>query len=273
MNTKELLEYTDVIVILSGAGMGVDSGLPDFRGNEGMWKEYPELGKKGIDFSSIANPKMFKKYPKLAWTFYGHRFDTYKNTTPNAGFDMLLDLAKEKEDYFVVTSNVDGHFQKAGFDTDKVYEIHGRINKFQCTECSSVWKASEDTAFNVDKETFEMDCELPACPECGSLARPNIMMFNDYGFDAFETSAQEDRFNSFMNKNVKAGKKILMIEIGAGTAIPTIRSISENIYNVVDEAQLIRINPRESFGPDGIVSIAKGGLEALREIMPERLKK
>ena len=136
IDVRKLIEDADAIVISAGAGMSVDSkdkdgnNLPDFRGEKGFWKAYPLLGKKMISFSKIANPMTFKTDPSLAWGFYGSRFDLYKHTTPHKGFDALLEMVKNKP-YFVVTSNVDGAFQKAGFPEDKVYEIHGRINKFQ----------------------------------------------------------------------------------------------------------------------------------------------
>ncbi len=111
-----------------------------------------------------------------------------------------------------------------------------------------------------------MKGDLPKC-KCGALARPNIMMFNDYGFNAEETSKQEDEFNKFMNKYVNAGKNIVMIEIGAGTAIPSIRAIGENIMQGVEKAELIRINPRESFGPNGIHSVEDFGLAGIESIV------
>jgi len=265
------IEEAEVVIIMSGAGMGVDSGLPDFRGNEGMWKAYPALGDKKIDFMAVANPKQFKMNPELAWGFYGHRFDAYKNTTPNIGFDALKELVKGKKDHFIVTSNVDGHFQKAGFAKDKVYEIHGRINKLQCTECSMApWDAPKSLKFDVDPATFEMKGEMPKC-KCGAIARPNIMMFGDYQFNAAETSKQEAEFNKFMNKYDKTNTKMVIIEIGAGTAIPTIRSMSEHITDMTN-TKLVRINPRESFGPKGTISIDKGGVEALGEILPNDVK-
>ncbi len=269
---QKKIEAAEVVIITSGAGMGVDSGLPDFRGNEGMWKAYPALKDKKIDFMNIANPKQFKNFPELAWGFYGHRFDTYKNTEPNVGFDALKELVKGKKDHFIVTSNVDGQFQKAGFDEVKVYEVHGRINKFQCTDCQAEpWDAPEDTEFVVDPKTFEMKGEIPKC-KCGAVARPNIMMFGDYQFNATETAKQEAAFNKFMNKYDKGNTKIVIIEIGAGTAIPTIRSIGEHIQEFVG-AQLIRINPRESQGPAETMSIDKGCVEALSTVLPEDIKK
>ena len=259
----DIIKEADAIIITAGAGMGVDSGLPDFRGDAGMWKAYPALGEKKISFSSIANPAAFANNPELAWAFYGHRYDLYKSTVPHEGFQMLLDLCKEK-DHFVVTSNVDGQFQKAGFSEDKVYEIHGRIHTFQCTNCNAVWQPDLE-GFGVDPNTLEFTSEMPKC-DCGSLARPNIMMFGDYGYNSEISSKQEDKFNDFMHKHDK-GNKIVIIEIGAGTAIPSIRHMGEFISEKVDGATLVRINPREAFGPEGTISVEKGGVEGLKEIL------
>lgn len=111
---RTLIESADGVLITAGAGMGVDSGLPDFRGNEGMWRHYPALAKLRMGFSSIANPQAFRKTPELAWGFYGHRLQMYRQTQPHAGFTLLKQLAERRvHGYFVFTSNVDGQFQKA----------------------------------------------------------------------------------------------------------------------------------------------------------------
>ena len=262
----DVIKEADAVVITAGAGMGVDSELPDFRGDEGLWKAYPLLGKRKISFSSIANPKTFIKNPKLAWAFYGHRYDLYKKTRPHQGFHKLLELCQTK-DYFVVTSNIDGHFQKAGFDKNKIYEIHGRLYKFQCIAGCCQPFVPEIDEFQVDPETLTMKSDLPKCPHCGSLARPNILMFNDYEFQSKETLEQAKRFDEFMHQYDKGDKKIVIIEIGAGTAIPSIRIIGEHIHENVKKATLIRINPKEAQGPSGIISIKKTAVEALDEIL------
>src|SRR5579859_6259687 len=139
------LRSADALLITAGAGMGVDSGLPDFRGNEGFWKAYPVVKRLGLSFAEMANPQWFENDPELAWAFYGHRLNLYRNTTPHAGFATLLNWARTKPaGYFVFTSNVDGHFQNAGFSPDVIEECHGSIHHFQCTEnCTgSIWDAS-----------------------------------------------------------------------------------------------------------------------------------
>jgi hypothetical protein len=107
----EVLAGADAVLATAGAGIGVDSGLPDFRGDEGFWRAYPPYARLGLSFVQLANPAVFTRDPELAWGFYGHRRALYRRTVPHAGFAVLRDLAG-----FVFTSNVDGQFQAAGFD-------------------------------------------------------------------------------------------------------------------------------------------------------------
>jgi NAD-dependent SIR2 family protein deacetylase len=119
----KLISEADAILITAGAGMGVDSGLPDFRGDDGFWNAYPALAKSNVKFYDIASSSNFEHDPKLAWGFYGHRLNLYRNTKPHAGFRMLRELAaNKKHGYFVFTSNVDGQFRKAGFDPRRICE-------------------------------------------------------------------------------------------------------------------------------------------------------
>ena len=104
----------DALLICAGAGMGVDSGLPDFRGEGGFWTVYPALGRERIEFENIANPNAFRADPIQAWGFYGHRLKLYRETTPHDGFRILKEIAEKlPHGAFVFTSNVDGHFRKA----------------------------------------------------------------------------------------------------------------------------------------------------------------
>ncbi len=111
----EAIKAADTIFLSAGAGMGVDSGLPDFRGDAGFWKAYPLLKEEGINFYDLANPVWFKNDPERAWGFYGHRLQMYQATNPHSGFEILKQWCASKDSApFVFTSNVDGHFQKIG---------------------------------------------------------------------------------------------------------------------------------------------------------------
>src|SRR5438067_1528316 len=115
VRAARLIAQADALVIAAGAGFGVDSGLPDFRGTEGFWRAYPALAKSGIAFHAIASPDAFNAHPHQAWGFYGHRLALYRRTQPHAGFALLRKWGGTKRHgYSVFTSNVDGQFQAAG---------------------------------------------------------------------------------------------------------------------------------------------------------------
>lgn len=255
----------DALFIAAGAGMGVDSGLPDFRGDKGFWRAYPPFEKLGLNFADMANPTWFERDPRLAWGFYGHRLQLYRDTEPHAGFDILRRRGRTKAGgAFVFTSNVDGQFQAAGFDDRHVIECHGSIHHLQCTRpCSDdIWSA-EGTQVEFDEETFRAEPPLPHCPKCNTIARPNIFMFGDGAWLSERSHAQEQRMRRWLEQ--VAGKDIAVVECGAGTAIPTVRWQCERLADRFD-APLIRINPREAHGPDGTLSVATGALDALTEI-------
>jgi NAD-dependent SIR2 family protein deacetylase len=166
------LAEADGLLITAGAGMGIDSGLPDFRGPGGFWSVYPALGRAKIAFESIANPAAFDTDPRLAWGFYGHRLNLYRQTTPHAGFGLLRDLAGGMpQGLRAFTSNVDGHFQKAGFAPDQVCEIHGSIHHLQCAAgCEGKIWAADDFHPQIDTADCRLLNDPPHCPRCGRLA-------------------------------------------------------------------------------------------------------
>ena len=260
-----LIKEAEYLIITAGAGIGVDSGLPDFRGVEGFWKAYPHAKKLNVRFEELANPIWFEKKPHMAWAFYGHRLNLYKETTPHIGFRILLNIAKSKKDYFVITSNVDGQFQKAGFSEDKIDEIHGSIHYLQCQDyrCKSgVWSA-EDTKIIVDMQKFRAKEPLPICKNCKKIARPNILMFNDLNWNTIREQAQRANLEKFLN-SIKSSK-LVVIEIGAGKAVPTIRYISEDLSKEYN-ATLVRVNPRDYDVPKGAISIQEGAKSAIENI-------
>jgi NAD-dependent SIR2 family protein deacetylase len=258
------VQSASALLIAAGAGMGVDSGLPDFRGTEGFWRAYPPLQKLGLRFEEVADPRWFRDDPTLAWGFYGHRLNLYRATTPHAGFEILRRWGQSKpKGAFVFTSNVDGHFQRAGFGEESVCEVHGSVLFGQCSQkCTpDVWDA-QDLAIEVDAESFRAREPLPRCPRCGLLARPNILMFGDSLWISERTDQQMDRLYGWL---ARVGfENLAVVEMGAGTAIPSVRRLSEKM--LARGAALVRINPRESGGPSGTISLACGALDGLRAI-------
>lgn len=273
---RNILESCDALLISAGAGMGVDSGLPDFRGTEGLWNAYPPLMKQGLSLPEISTPRMFDTDPELAWGFFGHRLVMYSNTIPHQGFDLLLNMAKKKKfGAFVFTSNVDGQFQKAGFQQDQIYEVHGSIHYLQCTSnCKGdIWSADSLLQIpefqNLSKELLCLSRQkFPHCRNCGALARPNILMFGDSLWESKRSAQQEQRLEDWILKIVQSKSMLGIIEIGAGLAVPTVRYFSEHIvHRTFPNSRLIRINPRDYIVPFGQISLRFPALEALKRIL------
>ena len=264
----QALQAADGLLITAGAGMGVDSGLPDYRGNSGFWKAYPALGESGLNFQDMAHPKAFERDARQAWGFYGHRLKLYRDTQAHAGFDILKRWsALMPHGSFVFTSNVDGQFQRAGFAEKQVYECHGTIHRLQCaTPCEPRTWSSDSLTPSVDTRTCQWLGDLPTCPQCQALARPNILMFGDWSWVDTLRERKDKALESFLAKT----KQLLVIEIGAGTEVATVRSFSERIAKHT-EATLIRINPRESqcelSGNIGLPMAALAALQSMDELI------
>jgi NAD-dependent SIR2 family protein deacetylase len=259
----DVVSDAQALLVTAGAGMGVDSGLPDFRGNQGFWKAYPALGQRGLSFAEVASPFTFETDPALAWGFYGHRLQLYRRTVPHAGFDIL----KRWGDRMlfgsaVFTSNVDGQFQRAGF-VGPISECHGSIHHLQCTrQCSdAIWSAEF-----FDPHIDEADCKaldhFPMCPHCGALARPNVLMFGDMGWLSQRSSTQHSKLQRWL----EGAERIAVVELGAGINIPSVRHFSQAAL-IERNAVLVRINPREPNVPRlQDVGIAGSALATLRAI-------
>lgn len=263
-----LIEQADALIVAAGAGMGVDSGLPDFRGKEGFWRAYPALRESGIDFYSIASPSAFVSAPERAWGFYGHRLALYRKTVPHHGFDLLRNWCERMpHGLSVFTSNVDGQFQQAGFDPAHVHECHGSIHYLQCLEpcCGVIWPA-DDFQPEVDEQHCRLRNPAPACPHCGGLARPNVLMFDDWGWIDHRTAAQASRQEAWLSKV----KRPVVIELGAGTAIPSVRYFSQRVIHEYG-GRMIRINPNECDVPTrldvGLPMGAAAGLAAMAKVL------
>jgi NAD-dependent SIR2 family protein deacetylase len=285
----------EALFVTCGAGMGVDSGLPDFRGDEGFWKAYPPMSEKGLSFSQCADPVHFQTDPEFAWGFYGHRMKLYQETQPGLHFEALLRLfGRTPSGGFVFTSNVDGQFQKAGFDPLRIHECHGSIHYLQDVHGlhggGIVGPVDQESLqLKIDPETFRAELPLPTVrgpPDGGGdavLARPNILMFNDCHWLSERTNAQRKAMNEWLGRlsrdgppggrGVRPDAKVVVIDIGSGTAVPTARIMGAKVAGAFDST-LIRINPRESsvdvgygsVGPGKGIAFAEGALTVLADI-------
>jgi len=155
------------VVVLTGAGVSKESGVPTFRdAQEGLWARY--------DPQELATPDAFRRNPRLVWEWYAYRRDMLKKVTPNPGHYALVRMESLFGKVVVITQNVDGLHRSAG-STD-VIELHGNITKFKCfADC-------QGAPTSVDLDSFEWDqAEVPPrCPHCTTAyVRPDIVWFTE----------------------------------------------------------------------------------------------
>ena len=235
----ELIRNADAFAVFAGAGMGVDSGLEQYRGKGGLWSKSMELNNRKVNYQDLLTHDAFDKTPEQSWAFIASRIEKYTHTIPHKGYNQLLDILKEKE-HFIVTSNCDEHFQKAGFDETRLWECHGSIFNMQCMDIleRDIYKTPKLT---IDPTTQTLIGEVPKCPKCGLNCRPNMYLFYDWFWVSNNSVAQQIRYNTW-HKEMKAKKnKIVALEIGAGKTIDTIRKAAQRFTN--DTIPLIRVNP------------------------------
>eukprot|EP01102_Stenamoeba_stenopodia_P003149 TRINITY_DN13085_c0_g1_i1.p1 TRINITY_DN13085_c0_g1~~TRINITY_DN13085_c0_g1_i1.p1 ORF type:complete len:287 (+),score=51.18 TRINITY_DN13085_c0_g1_i1:3-863(+) len=248
--------------------MGVGSGLGTFRGTTGA--SWPLIAKHDMTYIEVCNPKWFRSDPKFGWAFWHHGYNSFTKAVPHEGYHILKEIAASKpHGGFSVTSNVDGHWLEVGFDPKKVYEVHGAIRFMQCVEqlCNKeedtlddidddnlppgIWRAdpTEIAKIKINTETglVTEDSELPKCAKCGGLSRPNVFMFGDWGYKRDRVLRQQVQYNNWIHQMRMNKVPLVVVEVGAGVVIPTIREESHKIIKMHHQhgidATLIRINP------------------------------
>ena len=259
----EAIVSADTFLIGAGAGMSVDSGLPDFRGKDGLWNVELPANKHGLTWREVSSPRGFRRHPQLAWGFYGIRLAEFRKSVPHDGYQILRNwVSQSEQSSFVFTSNIDGQFQKAGFPDDSIYECHGSMHYLQCRgECPGRVFSADSVEVEVNPTTLIASEPLPKCDKCGLDARPNVLMFNDSCWVPTRYDRQYQRYQNWLSA---LSGRVVVIEVGAGTAIPSVRAECEAFAEEFD-ATLIRINPSEPRCRNGI-SIRLPGREAIQRI-------
>jgi len=259
----KLIKNADAVAIFAGAGMGVDSGLEQYRDKDGLWTKSIELNDREVNYYDLMTPVAFKEESDLAWGLIGSLIEKYDRIKPHAGFSILRELLMHKE-YFIVTSNIDEHFQKAGFDPLRVFEFHGSIHNTQClynVECG-VWRTPY---INVMPDCVRASPPYPMCPVCNSYSRPNIYLFEDGLFSPEISADQQFRYMEWREYINSDCHNIVALEIGAGETLPTIRRYAERFAD--EEHPLIRINPSDFHtSKANHISIPLGAKECLVQI-------
>ncbi len=155
---KERLGQAQKVVVLTGAGISAESGVPTFRGADGIWQHYRA--------TDLATPEAFARDPELVWSFYNWRRDLISRVTENRAHQALVTLEQIVPDFTLVTQNVDGLHHRAG--SINVIEVHGNLWRVQCTDCARI---VVDMSVDMGK--------LPRCQECGGVLRPDVVWFGE----------------------------------------------------------------------------------------------
>ncbi len=236
------IDGAEVILIFAGAGMSADSNLTTYRDKEGFYNEYPLYRDLKKNYVSMMSYQGLLENPHFAWGYFAHQYTLYSNAIPHEGYKRLLALCRSKDDYFVVTTNVDGLFKKAGFPSKNLHEVHGSLHNLQCSiPCERKTWATKGLTVEIDYSTMKALDNLPLCPQCGFVSRPNICMYGDTDESyVWEESAKNAKqFRDWKKKNKY--KKILIFEVGVGEE-GLKRHLSQYRQEFSNET-LIRINP------------------------------
>lgn len=155
----DLLRRANRVAVLTGAGISAESGIPTFRGEEGLWKKFRA--------EELATPEAFSRDPKLVWEWYDWRRGIIAQKMPNSGHKVLASWENAFPAFSLITQNIDGLHQKAG--SKNISELHGNIWKVRCTEEGTVTENYETPLKDIP----------PRCPSCGAVLRPHVVWFGE----------------------------------------------------------------------------------------------
>ena len=152
------LAESERVAVLTGAGISAESGVPTFRGEDGLWQ--------GFRATDLATPQAFARDPKLVWNFYNWRRELLAPLQPNPAHEALIHLEEKIPQFSLITQNIDDLHHRAG--SKNLVELHGNIWMVRCTQCHVVSRNEE-----------VLLPELPACKECDGLLRPHVVWFGE----------------------------------------------------------------------------------------------
>ncbi len=226
------LKQAEKIVFVTGAGISQESGIPTFRGKDGLWRKY--------DAMQLATIDAFYENPKLVWEWYEERRKNILAAKPNAGHVTIANLEKYKQ-VRVLTQNIDGLHQRAG--SSQVYELHGSIITIKCTVCDF----KEKIAGNFS--------ELPPICKCGKMLRPDVVWFGE--------ALPQDVWGEAM---MQANSCNLMFVVGTSLAVSPANLLP--VYAKQNGAAIVEVNPEETpMSKSMDLSIRSASAKALPELL------
>ncbi len=233
--------YVVRVLVLTGAGVSAESGIPTFRGKDGYWRN--------LDSTKLATPEAFARDPQLVWDWYRERRERIRNAQPNAAHEAIARLAHQTEEFLLVTQNVDDLHARAGVAAEKMVQIHGDIFVTRCTRCefSYVGRGGSpeppgacvvqptNGRLRSIAATSERDLNVATCPGCHALLRPGVVWFGE------QLSRNElERVEDFLDGGA------CDVVIVAGTTATFSYIIDWALRASRDDAELIEVNPEET---------------------------
>ncbi len=201
------------IVILTGAGVSAESGIPTFRGEGGLWRNYRA--------TDLATPQSFQRNPTLVWEFYDWRRDMMAACQPNPAHQTIAAMEKALPDFTLVTQNIDGLHQKAG--SQNVLTLHGDVWRVRCTGCD----------YRGEDHRVPMPKIPPRCTRCGGMLRPDVVWFGE--------SLPGDVLQTAFDVSSQAA---LMLVVGTSALVQPAASLP--LLAKQNGATLIEVNPQET---------------------------
>jgi len=209
------------VLVVTGAGISAESGIPTFRGKEGYWRN--------LDPAQLATPEAFARDPQLVWEWYRERRQRIRAAQPNAAHESVVKLAQQSHDFLLVTQNVDNLHTRASTDgvqlsEEKIVRIHGDIFVTRCSNCEFAFRETEQDSDG-----------LPKCVHCDALMRPGVVWFGEQ-----LDSHQILRVENFLAE----GSCDVVIVIGTTAIFGYI--IDWSVRAGGEKGQLIEINPAKT---------------------------
>ena len=202
-------------VVLTGAGISTESGIPDFRSPTGIWAQY--------DPAEYATVEAFRADPYKVWSFYSRRLRVLVEARPNSGHEALAELERTRRVSAVVTQNIDGLHQRAG--SREVVEVHGSIRSSTCLHCGASYELDELLGLLEDGEA-------PICPRCGAVVKPDVVMFGELlpqaAIDRALLLARETR---------------LLLVVGSGLEVWPVSGLPQETYDAGGAVAIVNKGP------------------------------
>jgi len=263
----EILKKAGKVGVLSGAGLSAESGIPTFRGKDGLWNRFNPV--------ELATFEAFSQSPELVWKWYLWRMHLIANSRPNPGHYAIAEMERLFSDFLHITQNVDGLHREAG--GEKFVELHGHIFDGRCRFCGKHYPAevfgrlypfaSKDFLRSISEEELKGEVfrkvdegELPACPNCGEIVGPGVVWFGE--------SLPEDSLERAFRFSENCDVFIVVGTSGVVQPAATLPLIAKR-----SGAFLIEVNPEETpISPYCDLTLRKSASSGLQELL-EALKR